>query len=108
MPTSKGTFRWTAPNQADAIFNIDGKTSTCTMELNGVLPNSGTTSATLNYDNIDHLSGTQFFHGHIGKGDFETDFEADRENNPKIQGDLDKPIDQYICVTGNGNWTQYY
>ncbi|OJZ89753.1 hypothetical protein ASPFODRAFT_43036 [Aspergillus luchuensis CBS 106.47] len=102
MPTAQGIFTWTAPNQATAQFYVDGKISTCTMGLNGVLPNSGMTSATLNYDNIDQLSGTRSLDGHIGRGDFETDF----ENAPKIQGDLDRPIDQYISVYGNGRWTQ--
>jgi hypothetical protein len=74
------------------------------MTLNAAIPNFGTTSATLNYDDRDQLTGTRSLEGHIGRVDFETDL----SNAPRIQGDLDMPIDQYISVSGNGMWTQSY
>ncbi|RAH60134.1 hypothetical protein BO85DRAFT_485294 [Aspergillus piperis CBS 112811] len=104
MPTSQGTFRWTAPNLADAEFNVDGTFSRCDITLNVPIPNFGKTSATLNYDDISQLSGTQFFDGHIGRVDFETDF----KNAPKIQGNLDTPIDKYIPVNGKGRWVEFF
>ncbi|RAK85210.1 hypothetical protein BO79DRAFT_273648 [Aspergillus costaricaensis CBS 115574] len=104
MPTSYGTLQWVAPNRANAKFYVDGVDTSCVMTLNAAVPNFGTSSASLNYDNKDQLSGTRSLYGHIGRQDFETDF----ENAPKIQGDLDMPIDQYISVDGNAIWTQSY
>ncbi|PYH39662.1 uncharacterized protein BO87DRAFT_381711 [Aspergillus neoniger CBS 115656] len=101
MPTSQGTFRWTAPNRADAEFDIDGTSSRCVITLSRPVQDFGKTSATLDYEDIEQLSGTHFFDGHIGRADFETDF----YNAPKIQGNLDSLIDQYIFVDGNGMWT---
>ncbi|GAQ36144.1 hypothetical protein AtubIFM54640_005066 [Aspergillus tubingensis] len=104
MPTSYGTLQWVAPNRANAKFDIDGVDTTCAMTINGAVPNFGSSEATLNFQDTDQLSGTRSFDGHIGRGDFETDF----DNAPKIQGDLSMPIDQYITVMGNAIWTRSF
>ncbi|KAL3258173.1 hypothetical protein ABHI18_006241 [Aspergillus niger] len=102
MPTSNGIFRWVAPNQADAVFNIDGHESKCSLSLGTALPNFGMAPAQLDYDDTAQLSGTHRFDGHIGSADFETTF----DNTPKIAGELPMPVGQYFSTYGNGIWSQ--
>ncbi|GJP95352.1 amino acid adenylation domain protein [Aspergillus niger] len=104
MPTSYGIFRWVAPNRADAVFDVDGYDSQCSLTLNPALPNFGTASAKLNYDTTEQLTGTHSFEGHIGSTDFETAF----DNTPKIAGQLPMPVDQNFSTHGIGSWTQIY
>ncbi|RDH33254.1 hypothetical protein BDQ94DRAFT_170415 [Aspergillus welwitschiae] len=104
MPTSYGTFMWRAPNQADAVFNVDGHESKCSLNLNPALPNFGLAPAKIDYDTTEQLTGTHSFEGHIGSADFETAF----DNTPKIAGELPMPVDQNFSTHGIGSWTQIY
>lgn len=104
MPTYNGTLQWLAPNRANATFDIDGVDTTCALTINAAVPNFGSSDATLDFQDKDQLSGTRGFDGHIGRGDFETDF----DNAPKIQGNLYSPIDQYIAVNGYAMWTRSF
>lgn len=93
---------WRAPNQADAVFNVDGHESKCSLNLNTALPNFGLAPAKLDYDDTAQLSGTHSFDGHIGSADFETSF----DNTPKIAGNLSVPVGDYYSTNGFGTWTQ--
>ncbi|KAE8328666.1 hypothetical protein BDV39DRAFT_173817 [Aspergillus sergii] len=100
MPTTNVHFRWVAPHKIDGIFEVEGQQANCALLSNVALPNLGEAQTRLIYDNMDQLTGTRKFDGHVGRSNFAFSF----ENGPRIEGDLLSPIVEYITVNGTGTW----
>ncbi|RDW86489.1 uncharacterized protein DSM5745_03131 [Aspergillus mulundensis] len=100
MPEANGSFQWIDQDQVNAIFDVDGQEYKCALRVYEPLDDFGWAMAKLQYDGKDELTGKQQFEGHIGENDFLITF----DNKPKIEGDLDSPIDLDIPVMGNGEW----
>ncbi|KAF5535176.1 hypothetical protein FNAPI_12145 [Fusarium napiforme] len=103
MSSAQGSIQSTQPGKFIATFNIDG--SLYLFSGNVIPPTQpfGSQAATLEYNSVESLDGSQQFTGTIGSRD-EALFRFD--DGTVIKGPLDIPVNPASHVNGTGSWAQ--
>lgn len=103
MSSAQGFIKSSQPGRFTATFNIDGNLYLFSGIVNPPTPPFESNSATLEYNSVESLEGSQQFTGIIGSRN-EVSFTFD--DGTSIKGPLNIPVSPASRVDGRGSWSQ--
>ncbi|KAF5976313.1 hypothetical protein FCOIX_7169 [Fusarium coicis] len=103
MSSASGYIQGTQPGKFTATFDIDGSLYVFAGNVSPPTQPFESHAATLEYNSIESLEGSQQFTGTIGSRD-EASFRFD--DGTVIKGPLDIPVHRASQVSGMGYWAQ--
>ncbi|KAG7409614.1 hypothetical protein Forpe1208_v011243 [Fusarium oxysporum f. sp. rapae] len=103
MPSATGFIKSHQSGSFTATFSVDGSLYIFSGITNPPTQPFESTAATLEYNSVDSLGGTQQFNGIIGSRN-EVSFTFN--DGTAIKGPLDIPVSPASQVGGTGSWSQ--
>ncbi|KAG5744619.1 hypothetical protein H9Q69_011808 [Fusarium xylarioides] len=103
MSSAQGLIKSSQPGKFAATFNIDGNLYLFSGNVNPPTQPFESSAATLEYNSVEDLAGSQQFTGIIGSRE-EVSFTFN--DGTAIKGPLDIPVSPASQVSGTGVWAQ--